>query len=155
MRHLSLRGDLRAQRSLRSQRDVILGRFAVYQKATARGRVIVGHFCSETVALFAYKEKQADIDAIALQTFRRRNLRRDDSLGITRTASVDAIRVLRRKNEWWNRIHVRGEDHEWIRMIGMNRVNVEAIALDRHLFGLIANTAEFAVEIVPDSSFVA
>lgn len=49
---------------------------------------------------------------------------------------------------------MRGEDDGRLRMIGMYRVHIEAIALDGHLFGLIANAAEFAVKIISNSSFV-
>ena len=40
-------------------------------------------------------------------------------------------------------------------MFWRGRIHVEAIALDRHLHGLIAESAKFSVQIIADRGFVA
>src|SRR6266566_9372617 len=42
-----------------------------------------------------------------------------------------------------------------MRLLGQRCIQVEAIALDRHLLCVIAETAKFSVEIIPDGSFIA
>ncbi len=107
--HAPFCSDLNAQGSFRRQRNTILGRLAVDQKSAACGRMIIGDLCSQTVALFSDHKEQSNMNSFAPQPFRCRDLRRDDPLGVTRSAPVNAIRIFGRRNERWNRVHVRGK----------------------------------------------
>ena len=94
------------------------------------------------------------MNSFALQPFRCSHLRRDDPLGVTRSAPVNAIRIFGRRNERWNRVHVRGKYDLRIRLLGQGCEYIEAIALDRDLSRLISNSAELAKEIIADRGFI-
>src|ERR1051326_1205094 len=70
-------------------------------------------------------------------------------------APVDAAFIFRRWNEWWNRVHVRGKNDGWLRMVRRGCVYVEAVALNRHLLCLITQAAKLAVKIISHRGFVA
>lgn len=69
MGHASGSGDLGAQRSFRSQRDLIFGGLAVDQIFAGVLWLVcgisIGDFRAQAVALFAYQEQQADIDSFS------------------------------------------------------------------------------------------
>jgi len=155
MRHTTPGGDFNSKRSFRRQRDSILGRFAVDQKADSLGRVIIRNFRPEAIAFFSDYEKKSNVNAFALQAFGGGDLRGDDALGVARSAAIDAGGILRGRNEGRDGVHVGGEDDHRVGMIRVRGINVEAVAFDGNLSGLVSDAAELAVEIVRDGGFVA
>ena len=96
MRHAPRGSHLHPQRALGRDGNLIFRGLAVYQKFRAI-RLFVRHFRAQTVTFFAHQKKQPDVDAFLPQPLRRRNLNRDDALGIARAASVNARHHLRAK----------------------------------------------------------
>ena len=63
---------------------------------------------------FIDSEQQANlVDASSAKLFGRSNLRRDDSFGIARAASMDEFIVFARRDERRHRVHVRREHNTW------------------------------------------
>ena len=155
MCHTSPGGDFNSERSFRRQRDSILGRFTVDQEPDSRGCVIICNFRSEAIALFSDYEEKSNVNSFALQAFCGCDLRGDDALGVTRSPAIDAGGIFRGRNEGRNCVHVGGEDDRRAGMIRVRGINVEAVAFDGNLSGLVSDAAELAVEIVRDGGFVA
>jgi len=154
MRHTSPGGDFNSKRSFRRQRDSILGRFAVDQKADPLGRVIIRNFGTEAVSFLTDYEEESDVNSFALQALGGSDLRGDDALGVARSAAIDAGGILRGRNEGRDGVHVGGEDDRRVGMIRVRGINVEAVAFDGNLSCLVSDAAELAVEIVRDGGFV-
>ena len=75
MRHASRGRDFNAQRSLRRQRDAVLGRLAVNQvlacmSGLTRG-VLIGNFRAQAVALFSHHETAARHEFLAAANVRK------------------------------------------------------------------------------------
>ena len=119
------------------------------------GREFVRDLRAQAVALFSHHKQEANVNALLAQSFGSRNLRRDDALGVARPAPVNVSRIFRRGDERRHRIHVRGKYHRGLRMLLFSRIDVEAGAFYVHLLRPIAQTAQFAVEIISHCSFVA
>ncbi len=117
--------------------------------------VFVCHFRAQAVAFFSGDEEQANVNSLLAQSFSSGDLRGDDAFGVAGASAEDARGVFRRRNEGRNRVHVRGENYGGMLLLRRNRVDVKAIAFDRHFLGLVAEAAEFSVEIVSDRGFVA
>lgn len=49
---------------------------------------------------------------------------------------------------------MRGEDNRRIRVLWMNRVNIESITLDYDFSRLITDSAQFAVKVICNCSFI-
>jgi len=47
-----------------------------------------------------------------------------------------------------------GKDDRWMRLVGRRGVDVEAVAFDGHSAGLITDSAQLSVQVVPDGCFV-
>ena len=75
------------------------------------GREFVRDLRAQAVALFSHHKQEANVNALLAQSFGSRNLRRDDALGVARSAPVNVSRIFRRGNERRNRIDVRGKYH--------------------------------------------
>src|SRR2546430_10296047 len=54
----------------------------------------------------AHHEQETDVNPLLTQAFGSGNLRRDDALGIARSAPVDARGIFGRRNEGRDRVHV-------------------------------------------------
>jgi hypothetical protein len=97
MRHASRSGNLNPQRPFRSQRDAVLGRFAVDQILACMRwltrRELIGRLCAQTVALFAHHKQQSDVNTLLAQPFRGRDLRRDNAFGVAGASPVNAANV--------------------------------------------------------------
>src|SRR5580698_1653135 len=152
MRHASFGDQLHAQRALRGQRQPVLRRFAVDEKLRT-ARLLVGYSCALAVAFLTHQEQQADVNPFGFQLLRCRNLRDDDALRVARTAAVDAVFGLLRRNVGRHRIHVRRERQRRLRMAGMRGPDVHAIAFDRHALDVVAKGTQLAVERHTDGRF--
>jgi hypothetical protein len=81
VRHLSPRNYFDVQRTLAGQRQLVFGGLAIDHKARA-DRMLVRRLRANRVALFAHQKQQANENARPAQLLRRRNLGRDNSLGV-------------------------------------------------------------------------
>src|SRR5205807_8302916 len=98
-----------SQSAFGGQRDAIVCRLAVDQESRP-GTLLVRYPRALAVALLAHQKKKSDFDSFQAQPFRSTNLRGNNALGVTRTATVTVNCVLGRRNERRHRIHVRGEN---------------------------------------------
>src|SRR6202789_4184026 len=94
MSHLSRTRHFRTEGALRSQRDPVFRGLTVNQILAAMSRIVGGilvrHFRAQAVALLAHHEQQSNKHSVAAQSLGGGKLRCDDSLGITRAASVNS-----------------------------------------------------------------
>ena len=93
MRHVSVGGDLHAQRALGGQGDAVVSGFSVDQESRA-ARVLVRDRSAQRVALLADNKEQSDGFSAPAEPFAGNNLGGDDSLGVTGTAPVNVRFVL-------------------------------------------------------------
>ena len=90
--HLAGGAEGRSQSAFGRQRETIVGRFAVDEKAAALG-IFVGEPRPGGVALLADDEEQADLSALVAQAHGGGDLRGDDALGVATAAAVDELVV--------------------------------------------------------------
>ena len=128
-------------------------------------RIFVGDLRAQAVALFARNKQQADVDLFVAQALGGGDLGGDDALGVARSAAINSRGVFGRRNEWRNRIQMRGENDVWnaglclpassFRPFRRHGIDVEAIAFHRHFLRLISQPRQFPPKIVSDRGFVA
>src|SRR5258708_11094414 len=68
---------------------------------------------------------------------------------------MDSARIFRGWNEWWNRIHVCGENDSRMRLLGERSKDIRTSTFNDSLACLIAQSAQFVVEEIAHRAFVA
>ena len=126
----SVRAQAQTQRTLGCQRQLVVGRFAIYQisRLWCQG-VPVRDLRAQAAFLFIdCKQQTYFLPAFGAQTLGRHNLRGNNALGVASAATEDLFLVLARGNKRWHGVQVRGEHHA--RRRGSSRYHVEPIRSD-------------------------
>jgi len=90
--------------------QAVVGRLAVDQEPRSTG-AFVGDHGAIAAAFLAYDEQHSDAAlARCAQPFRRRDLRRQDPLGVARAAAEQRGAAKVAREEWWNAVEMRRED---------------------------------------------
>ena len=143
MRHFAAR-DSSTRTCLRRGGQPVLGGFAVDQELHASG-LLVRRLRALAVALLADQKQQPDMNVFGPQFLGCSNLRDDDALGVARTASVDAVRCLRRRDKRRHRIHV-GRKASLASDSRVGCPDVKAGGFDGNTLDVIAKLLEFVGE---------
>src|SRR5262245_28828695 len=124
MRRASLAGEIRQERALLSLCEFVSGRLPDNDEVRFPLQFI--RFSGAVAAAFlAYHEEEAEVvDSLASKSISRFNHCRDDSLGVAGSAPVEEVLVLADRQDRWNSVHVRAQNHA--RRSG-KRKDVEAI----------------------------
>src|SRR5437667_228592 len=92
--------------------------------------------------IFADQKDQRNVDSIFSEPLCSGDLRRNNSLGITGAAAINAVLVLRRSDERRHRVHVCGKDDRRIRLLRRSRVDIGALAFDCHSSSVVTQASQ-------------